>query len=159
MFCYGELMDIFKNISQANEAILLSSQIWQMLIFIKHVKGSGMLSAQFDGLGNFEQGDESITLEVVPGARHDIWYFNVKELQDYTFIRFPLNPSPSEEICGQINGEQNPQANFWRWAQRARSGTIVDGGTDPSNLLVSFIVVGYKPKALLAEFGKLPSRK
>ena len=81
--------------------------------------------------------------------RNEIFWFSVEPIQDYIFIRFPLNANGCEEIIGIKSGEELPDPAYWRWVQAARSGTIVDGSHAPPNAKVDFVVVGYKPKAII----------
>jgi hypothetical protein len=99
--------------------------------------------------------DGSNKIEVVrhnDPDRAGIWWYTVKEVPGYVFDRIPLTVSCVEEMPGRINGEQNPRAIIWRWYAPERQGVIIDGSSRPSNIKVSFIVVGYKPKALLRYF-------
>ena len=78
-----------------------------------------------------------------------MWWYEVEELEGYTFIRMPVIESCASELIGQKEGESNPDARFWRWVAPVKQGVIYSGDYVAPNLKVEFIVVGYKPKALI----------
>jgi hypothetical protein len=74
----------------------------------------------------------------------------VKPLEDYAFVREPTVESCAYELVGQVAGEPNPDALYWRWIAPVLPGRIYGG--DSINLKVDFLVFGYKPKALIKHF-------
>lgn len=81
-----------------------------------------------------------------------VWWFSVKESPGYSFVRIPLIQSGVYELLGMIEGEANPDARYWRWVAQVRQGVIIGGGTEPPNAKVDFIIVGYRPRALIKHF-------
>jgi hypothetical protein len=79
-----------------------------------------------------------------------IWWYHVKPIDDYIFIRTPLIESCAHEIIGQVQGEAQPDARFWRWVAPTLPGRVYGG--EAVNLKVDFLVFGYKPKALIKYF-------
>jgi hypothetical protein len=62
-----------------------------------------------------------------------VWWFQVKDVNDYVFSRFAVGAT-AEEVAP------------------ARSGTLI--GEIRANLKVEFVVVRYKPKALVGSFSR-----
>ena len=139
-----------EEISAISGGVTISRGVLEFLGFIKGVAESNVISALFRSDGSRIEGSEEIVIETHTDDRPDIWWFEVKELEDYTFIRIPTIESCVDELAGSVKGEKNPDARFWRWVVRARQGTIVGG--DPPNIKVDFVVVGYRPKALINYF-------
>lgn len=81
-----------------------------------------------------------------------VWWFSVKNVPDYVFVRIPLVESCAHELVGLVPGEKQPDALYWRWIAPVVPGRIYGGGQEPPNLKVDFMVFGYKPKALIKYF-------
>jgi hypothetical protein len=121
------------------------------LQFVRGVIGDdGAIAASFDARGNRTAGDDRIDVERRDGSTDDVWWFSVG-LEDYTFERLPVIASAIEQH-GTEDGAVNPDARFWRWVAPTSPGAITSG-THP-NLLVDFVVIGYKPRALVEHFSK-----
>lgn len=142
---------MFDPISAVSRGMSIAKGIYDFLNFVRGVAGSDIIAALFDEEGKRTDGSNKIEVERLPGERPDIWWYRVKEVPNYVFDRIPLTASCVQEMPAKLSNEQNPHANIWRWYGMERIGTIVDG-TSPSNIKVSFIVMGYKPKALLKYF-------
>ena len=67
-------------------------------------------------------------------------------------MRIPLTPSGIEELIGVREEDRNPDVRYWHWIARQWQGVIVGGGEKPVNARVEFIVIGYRPGALLNHF-------
>ena len=65
----------------------------------------------------------------------------------------PVIQSGLYELLGQKAGEDNPDAQFWRWVANQKQGNIVDGRWGPPSVKVEFIVIGYRAKAVAKHFG------
>ena len=135
--------------------------IFHGLDFIRDIADSGVVSAYFDWDGSrIEGSDKIVVVKQAEGAEDGeeppendgIWWFYVEEVRDYAFVRIPLVESGIDELLARLAGEANPDARFWRWVARPRTGVIVGGQNDLPNVKVPFIVIGYKPKALLDYF-------
>ncbi len=98
------------------------------------------------------EGDDKISVELHRGNDDAVWWYSVAELAEYTFLRMPVIESCAHELAGLVEGDRNPDARYWRWVAPVQPGVIVGGGVPPPNLKVDFIVVGYRPKALIKAF-------
>jgi len=120
------------------------------LEFIKLVRGitnTDVISAMFDAKGKYLHGSTEIKLDIIEGKNASEWWFTVQYLKEYSFIRFPVIESVAEEMVGLEIGSLNPDSKYWRYIAKGTSSTIRGG--DFPNILVEFLVFGYKPKALL----------
>ncbi len=137
--------------SMSSGAISTVQGIWQFLSFIRTVTDSGVIAAYFGWDGTHLEGSEKIVVEKINDTSNsDQWWYFVKEELDYVYVRYPVVESCAHELVGQEVGHSNPNARFWRWVAPVEPGAIV-GGNRP-NLEVNFVVVGYRPKALVAHF-------
>jgi hypothetical protein len=129
--------------------VSLTKDTFQFLNFLKGIVGSDVISAYFRYDATKVEGSSKIEVELIKTETDEVFWFTVTPIEDYIFIRFPLNDSGCEERIGTVKDEILPNPNYWRWVQAARSGTIVDGSHEPANAKVDFVVVGYKPKAII----------
>lgn len=128
-----------------------------LLGFIDEVQkfaGSRVISAYFKWDGTRLDGDEEIVAERHDGTGPAQWWFSIKDIADYVFVRFPVVGSCAHELVGTEKGTANPDSRYWRWIEPMPPGAIV-GGERP-NLKVNFVVIGYKPKALIKHFSSSP---
>ena len=138
-------------ISAISGGMSIAKGTYDFLNFVRGIKGTDVIAALFDAEGRRTDGNDKIEVVKLDGERADIWWYCVKEVPGYVFDRVPLTASCVQEMPARLTNEQNPRADYWRWYAMERIGTLVDG-TSPPNIKVSFIVVGYKPKALLNYF-------
>ncbi len=137
-------------LAQAPIAAAAVQQAYAFGKFLKEITDTDVIAAHFDGDGERISGDDKIEIE----RHHDenneaVWFFIVKEIPGYTFVRAPVIESATVELVGTIKGEKNPDARFWRWMAPRVPGVIYGGQQDPPNLKVEFIVVGYRTEALI----------
>ena len=123
--------------------------LFELLRFVKGVAGSGVVSAYFRYDTTKIYGSEKIIVSLNKSDRDEVFWLNVEPIDEYVFVRFPINDAGCEELIGTVVGEVLPNPAYWRWVQSARSGTIVGGNFTPANAKVDFVVVGYKPKAII----------
>lgn len=135
-------MDIESGVSMGKE-------LFSFLNFLKGIVGSEIVSAYFRYDTTRVYGSDKIKVILHKTGKKEVFWFNVDTLDDYVFVRFPINDAGCEEIIGTVGGAVLPDPNIWRWVQSARSGTIVSGNYEPPNAKVDFVVVGYKPKAVI----------
>ena len=129
--------------------ISFGKDIFQFLQFLKGIVGTDIISAYFRYDATKVEGDSDIEVELHKSENDEVFWFNVKPKDAYVFVRFPLNSAGCEEEIGTLSENPLPNPNYWRWVQSARSGTIVGGNSSNLNAQVDFVVVGYKPKAVI----------
>ena len=116
--------------------------ILQFLGYIKNIARSDVISAFFDWNGERTTGSDKIEIEKHPQENSAaIWWYSVKPLSEYTFVRIPVVGSGIQELIGTVVGEENDDARFWRWVALPKPNVIVGGNYDPPNAKVDFIVV------------------
>lgn len=122
--------------------------VWQFLALLRGVAGAGVIAAHFKWDGTRIDGSNRIKIVKHREEEYpDRFWYEVEALDDYTFLRFPVIESAAHELIGTVKGQRNPDARYWRWVAPIPPGAIA-GGERP-NLMVDFVIVGYRPKALL----------
>ena len=124
--------------------------VWRFVEFLKTVVGSDVISTHFKWDCTRIEGSDRIRVEKhrPDPAKPEVWYYEVQGLDDYTFLRFPVIQSGVRELLGRQVSSKNAEARFWRWVPEVVPGVIY-GAHEPANALVDFIVIGYRPKALI----------
>jgi len=124
-----------------------------VLDFVKSKVSSDIIAGHFKWDGTLIHGSEKILLKKQneEGDPSKWWYY-VEGLDDYTFMRFPVVESAAFELTASINNEPNNDARYWRWVPLPKPNTILGGNSSFNNIKVDFIVLGYKPKALIDYF-------
>lgn len=138
------------NNENAQFALQIASGLWQFVDQLKAIKGTSVISAHFDGNGKYIEGNSSVKVIVHEKSPKSIWWFEVEPKDEYSFIRFPINDSGTEELIASTSEKSNPDTKYWRWVQKSRSG-IIAGGNPPEedNALVEFVVIGFKTGPLI----------
>lgn len=136
-----------------NQIASVAGQAFHAFNFLKrNISEAGVISALFDSGGVRIGGSEFIAVE-----RHTFdgddsaWFYSVEPVDGYIFQRFPTSESGIAEVLGTPMDTANPDANYWRWVAMGLPGRIYGGGEGP-NALVGFVVIGYRPQALLDYF-------
>ncbi len=143
-------MNGLDDISLVTSTVSLVQQAYSFGKFLKEISGTDVISAHFDWDGQRISGDDKIEIERhFIGAKEAIWFFSVKEIPGYTFVRAPVIQSATVELIGTKIDDKNPDARFWRWIAPRLPGVIYGGQDEPPNLKVEFIVVGYRTDALI----------
>lgn len=138
-------------LSEIQGSVGLAKDLFGFLSWIKNIAGSDVISAYFLFDGHKVSGSESINIEMHKTSSEKIFWLSVKNINDYVFVRFPINDSGCYELIGQKEGEY-PDPKYWRWVPTPKRGVLVDGNFEPPNAKVDFIVVGYKPDAIIKEY-------
>lgn len=146
------MMEALSIITGLSGSISIVTNGLHLIEFMRGLTGTDIISALFDAEGKRTSGSELIEVVNIPGHDDSVWWYAVKDVPDYIFIRMALIPSCVQEIAGRVAGEKNPNATYWRWIATERQGLIADDSQSPPNIRVSFIVIGYKPKALMKHF-------
>ena len=129
----------------------LAKGVYQALDFIRGLANSDVLSGYFRYDGIWVEGSVRIEIELHPvESNKAIWWYSVKSVEDYVFVRVLVVESCAHEIVGQAAGEPMPDARYWRWTAPVLPGRLYGG--EAVNLKVDFLVFGYKPKALIRHF-------
>jgi hypothetical protein len=115
-----------------------------------HSQGDHVISAYFDAHGEQLEGDAELRVNVHMDENDAVWWFEVNPIENYVFIRAPVIETSVIEIPGQVKGAKNPDTNYWRWIGPSLPGVIMGGNSSPPNILVNFVVVGYRPAELLS---------
>lgn len=143
-------MDPVGAIGGISGGLAVGQGLLQFLDYLRGIREARIWAALFDADGTRLEGSERVKVIVHRADQPTVWWYQVEELSDYTFVRIPVISSGIDELIGQIVGSPNPDVRFWRWSVRPQTGAIV-GGT-PLNARVNFLVVGYRPKALMNHF-------
>jgi hypothetical protein len=134
------------DISPISVGLSFAKSVYQTIEFIYRVRGSGVIAAYFRHDGARIHGSDKIEIELHQKSETE-WWYSVKPIQDYAFVRVPVVESCAHELVGQVVGEQVPDARYWRWIAPVLPGRIYGG--EAANLKVDFLVFGYRPKALI----------
>lgn len=119
------------------------SDVLSLLEFLNKMKSTASMKvAHFDGKGQKLRGDHDVNVVVHQVPDKKIFFFEVQSLENYTFLRFPVNPGGVVEDLALANDELN--SNYFRYVS---ASTISTGGQ--KNVIVPFIVYGYLTKTLL----------
>lgn len=147
-------MDIVGGLSDASAALGLAKDVWGILSFLRSIGNKDIISAYFSSDGTRLEGSEEIDIIIHRDENEmAVWFYEVKPVDGYVFVREPVSPTCSHEIVGSDVGVANPDSRYWRWIAPVLPGRIY-GGSNPPNLKVDFVVFGYRPKALITQVGK-----
>jgi hypothetical protein len=139
------------DISSISGGLSIAKSVYQALDFIRGITGSRLIAAYFRHDGTRVHGSDKIEIELHRDEnRQTVWWYSVKSLEDYVFVRVPVVESCAHELVGQEVGESIPDARYWRWVAPVLPGRLYGG--DAVNLKVDFLVFGYKPHALIKHF-------
>ena len=145
-------MDIPSIIGLAGGSFSLGQATLQFLGVVRKIAGADVIAAYFSATGTRLHGDEVIEVQVhTSNDGADIWWFQVTDIAEYSFTRLAVGADAAIEQFGAQVGAKNVDPRYWRWIGPVLPGRIHGGGV-PSNALVEFVVLGYKPKALIAHF-------
>lgn len=111
-----------------------------------HYSEYSVKSALFSSDSKRIEGDLIIEVIKIPSSNNSrIWFYKVKEVEDYEFVYMPVIPSLFTDY-GQIQNQQNPDSKIFRFVGNPMS-SFTSGGAP--NVITNFIVVGYRPKDIL----------
>lgn len=139
-------------ISTISGGIKITETVFDKLNFIKNIAEANVISAYCKFDGNKVEGHKNITVELIKTETPEVFWLKVVSLEDYAFVHIPINDSGVHELIGTIKGETYADTNIWRWVAKPEPNVIVGGNYTPPNAKVDFIVVGYRPKALVKHF-------
>jgi hypothetical protein len=121
--------------------------LYDLIRKIKH--RHEVLSALFSWDGTRLKGDPRVVVKVRIGgvSEQDLWWYEVEPVNDFLFLRFPVNPGSVVESAGRDPNEPTSDTKYFRYVS-GPSGAVQ--GHPLSNVRVNFMVFGYKPDDLLA---------
>ncbi len=143
------------DISFAGSGASLMQQVYKLGLFLKDIPGADVVAAHFDWDSEAVSGSDEIMVQ--RHLNHDdpsIWFYSVDEIPGYTFVRAPLIESVSVELLATMKGERAPDVRYWRWV--APRSTETAGQSDPPNLKIGFIVIGYRTEAMITQLTSAP---
>lgn len=138
-------------LSEIQGAAGLTKDFFGFLNWVKDIAGSDIISAYFRYDGNKVSGSDLIEVEAHKFESDNNFFLNIREVQDYVFVRFPINDAGCYEQIAQQNKEY-PDPKYWRWVPSPRRGIVVDYDFIPLNAKVDFIVIGYRPNAIIQQY-------
>jgi hypothetical protein len=113
----------------------------------------------FDAEGVRVEGDDRISVKKLTVAnQRNAWVYRVEPVEGFTFVAFAVHPAAEFLFETPDGASSNPTTTFWRWVAPRRSGQVEGLGWGGPNLVVPFIVVGYRSKGLVAYFERGPVR-
>ena len=140
-------------ISTISGGVSIAGGVVQFLDFIKSIAGSNVISGYFKYDGTKVEGSDKIVVELHPFEKcKEVFWLSVRALEDYAFVRIPINESCVHELIGTKGGEKLPNPRYWRWVAKPPPNVIVGGNYTPPNVKMDFIVIGYRPKAIIKHF-------
>ena len=123
-----------------------------LLEYLRTLAGADVVAGYFKFDGTRVEGSSRIEIELHTFEDHpELWWYSVKAIEDYAFVREPVSPSCATELVGTETGQLQPDARYWRWVAPTLPGRIWTKN-EPPNLKVDFLVFGYRPKALIKHF-------
>ncbi|MBM3746130.1 MAG: hypothetical protein FJW34_10055 [Acidobacteria bacterium] len=139
------------DISSISGGLSVAKSVYQALEFIRGIAGASVVAAYFRYDGTRVEGSDKVETEIHRAENNETeWWYSVKPLEDYVFVRVPVVESCAHELIGHVVGEPIPDAKYWRWVAPVLPGRLYGG--EAVNLKVDFLVFGYKPKALIKHF-------
>ncbi len=115
-----------------------------------------IVGALFDPDGKRIEGSDKLKVKKHLGFQN-IWWYSVDPLDDYQFVRIPVNPGAVVEAIDRggtliADPTDNPESGSFRyvpvhWPEKAVTAT---GRPYVPNAKVSFMVFAYKPSDLLS---------
>ena len=142
-------------ISAVSGALAIGQGAYRIGEFFQGVLRPNVIGALFRWDGQHVEGDDRIAVHQHSDPdRDDVWWFEVQAVDGFEFVRFPVISSCAQELVGRRDKESNADARVWRWIPPVPPGVIIGGGSEPANLKVDFVIVGYSPKALIGNLGE-----
>jgi hypothetical protein len=147
-------------LSAGSAAVTVGQGGLAFLGFVRdHLGLSDVIAAMFDADGTRIEGDDRIGVKKLTVANQsNSWVYRVEPVEGFTFVAFAVHPAAEFLFESPVGEGSNPTTTFWRWVAPRRSGQIENVGWSGPNLVVPFVVVGYRSKALVGYFERGPVR-
>ncbi len=116
-------------------------------------KEADVIAALFDHEGDRLAGDDRIVVHALPGESTDgkatlVWY-QIVAIVGFEFVPYATNPY-LETRLSNVTG--HPDRRVWRWVYPPHLGMAHGGRPDAETVDTNFIVIGYKPSAIVRHF-------
>jgi hypothetical protein len=144
---------IGSDLSNISAGFSAAQGLMQMLVAIRNVRDTNVISALFDAHGIRTDGNKGVSVTVHPVTDDETrWLFEVDSIDGYTFMRLPLAGSAAFEDIGTLGGAHDPDARYFRWVAPMPESSLDYSGKSGPDLLTQLVIVGYRTKALLGYF-------
>ncbi len=80
-------------LAEITGGLSLANTAYQFVGWVRGITGSKVIFASFRYDGTRIEGSDKIEVEVHPSQNDGVWFFGVKRVEAYAFVRFPLTPS------------------------------------------------------------------
>lgn len=107
------------------------------------------IGALFNWRGMRLDGESWIQLDVIGDENSaEVWWFRAKPMEDFQFIRLPVNAGAVIEVLRHETRERHPSVEWFRYIVPPPPGHVYSGEPVP-NVRCNFMVFAYRPKDLL----------
>ena len=122
-------------------------------------RDADVLAALFDPDGARIEGSDRIQINRIPGSTEGQWWYRPVLIAGFELIPYATNPYLGVREIGRATGGQLRARDrlVWRWVEPPPLGFVFNANYDPVNAETNFVVVGYKPSAIVKHF--MPSKK
>lgn len=88
---------------------------------VEKLPSSRVIAAHFEASGQRHAGSDKIEVDLLPNSPENpgVWWYRVRPVPGYTFLRFPLLETAAQEATGLVNGAPDP--GVWRYLTRANA--------------------------------------
>jgi hypothetical protein len=116
------------------------------------VREADVIAREFDPDGRpFDVGDERINVRRInQDSTH--WWYSVILVVGFEFVPFATNPH-FEIRLGTLQGDLRPRDRIaFRWVIPPALGFVFNQGEDRATVETNFVIVGYRPAAIVRHF-------
>lgn len=107
------------------------------------------IGALFNWQGMRLEGEPWIQLDVISEEENpEIWWFRPKPMEDYQYVRMPVNAGSVIEVLKHVETETHPSVEYFRYVATLPPGHLYSGDPVP-NARANFMVFAYRAKDLL----------
>ena len=115
------------------------------------VKEADVIAALFDPAATRITGDGRISVQIVSAREQDsvnVWYA-IEDVPEFEFVPYATNPYLEIRVANVV---EQPHRRIWRWVYPPHLGTAHGGRPGAPTEETNFIVLGYKPSAIVRHF-------
>lgn len=116
------------------------------------VREVDVIAAVFDPAGNRVEGDARIAVQRLGDSdgRPDHWWYLPVGVTGFEFVPYATNPYLELQFA-HAQAASGPLL-VWRWVFAPARGFVWNGERAVGNAATTFIVIGYKPSAIVRHF-------